>query len=71
MADIVNLRGFRKARAKLTRAEEADRNRVKFGVGKAAKSAAGLERERAAKALEGGRLADRRDGGTRGPAPDA
>ena len=48
MAEIVNLRRARKAKARAGAAKEADANRTKHGV---AKSVRGLEEKRRAKTL--------------------
>ncbi len=45
MGEIVNLRRARKRRARLASAAGADANRVKFGVGKPDRAAAGAQRD--------------------------
>lgn len=53
MADIVNLRRVRKAKARVERQEEAAGNRRLFGRTKAEKEIASAERERAERRIEG------------------
>ena len=52
----VNLRAFRKAKARTEAERAAEANRVKFGRTKAEKAAARAEAERAAKAHAAGRI---------------
>ena len=56
MAEIVNLRWVKKARAAEAEAAQAQQNRVRFGRTGEAKARDRLERERSAKQTEGARL---------------
>jgi len=51
MADNVNLRQARKARARVEKEKTADANRIAFGRTKAEKQASSLEKRRVDKAL--------------------
>lgn len=53
MADIVNLRTFRKQKARSGKEAEAEANRLKFGRSKAEKQREALEKARAEKHVEG------------------
>lgn len=53
MADIINLRFVRKAKAKAAQSSEAQANRVKFGRTKAEKARDKTEAERSARAIDG------------------
>lgn len=53
MAEIINLRSVRKARAKAEKTSEAQANRVKFGRTKAEKARDKIEAERAARSIDG------------------
>lgn len=53
MAEIVNLRTVRKAKAKAEHANEAQANRAKFGRTKAEKARDQAEAERAVRAIDG------------------
>ncbi len=53
MADIVNLRTFRKQKARSGKEAEAEANRLKFGRTKAEKQREALEKARAEKHVEG------------------
>lgn len=53
MADIVNLRAFRKQKARAGKEEAAEANRLKFGRTKTEKQRDALEKARAAKHIEG------------------
>lgn len=55
MADVINLRTARKAKARAAAAAEADRNRVVHGRTKGEKQAAKLEVEALRKKLDGAR----------------
>lgn len=55
MAEIINLRTVRKARARLNAAVTADANRAKFGRSKAQKQSDAAEAARRAKLLDGAR----------------
>lgn len=55
MAEIVNLRMARKAKARAAQAAEADANRTRFGRTKAEKMRDQIESERAARILDGAR----------------
>ncbi len=56
MAEIVNLRAARKAKARKLAGERAEGNRQRFGRTKAEKAAAVRERERSEAMLDGARL---------------
>ncbi|KPL67913.1 hypothetical protein SZ64_07145 [Erythrobacter sp. SG61-1L] len=56
MAEIVNLRMARKAKARTGKADQAAANRAKFGQTKAEKSIQRDEAERAGRALDGAKL---------------
>lgn len=56
MAEIINLRRARKARARADAQMTADANRSKFGRSKAEKASDGAETTRRAKLLDGARL---------------
>ncbi len=58
MAEIVNLRRFRKAAARRRKAEAAADNRVRHGVDKATREAARKTREREGRQLDGARRED-------------
>jgi hypothetical protein len=72
MADIVNLRTARKARARAEAEKQAADNRVRFGRTKAEKQTTRGETARAAKAHDAGRIApaDPKSGNHPGPKPD-
>lgn len=55
MAEIINLRTPRKARARADAAVQADANRAKFGRSKAEKQGEAAETARRAKLLDGAR----------------
>lgn len=55
MAEIVNLRSARKARARAAHESEAQANRAKFGRTKAEKARDRIEAERAARFIDGAR----------------
>ncbi|UJW74097.1 DUF4169 family protein [Rhizobium sp. SL42] len=57
-ADIVNLRQFRKAKARTEKEATAEQNRISFGRTKAEKSLTRSLNEKANKAHEQGRLED-------------
>ena len=67
-ADIVNLRQFRKDKARLEKEKEAEQNRLTFGRAKAEKSLTKARNEKAEKSLDQGRL-DKPPHGDEGP-PD-
>jgi hypothetical protein len=52
MADIINLRMARKAKARADSAAKADENRARFGRTKAEKASDAAMREKAARALD-------------------
>lgn len=56
MADIINLRTFRKAKARSEAEKRAEENRVKFGQTKAEKNTRRAEKKRVEKVLDGGRI---------------
>jgi len=56
MAEIVNLRMARKAKAREEAGKQAEANRTKHGRGKAERALSKAEAERAARALEGAKL---------------
>lgn len=53
MGEVVNLRSLRKAKARISRAAEAQANRAKFGRTRAEKLREAQEAERLVKALDG------------------
>ncbi len=53
MAEIINLRSVRKAKAKAEKTSEVQANRVKFGRTKAEKSRDKIEAARATRAIDG------------------
>ncbi|MGK9054166.1 DUF4169 family protein [Neorhizobium sp. CSC1952] len=55
-AEIVNLRQFRKGKARLEKEKDAEQNRITFGRSKAEKSLTKARNEKADKALDQGRL---------------
>ena len=60
MAEIINLRMARKARARDAVQKQADENRVIFGQTKAEKQARKAEKARAEKALLAGKIDNKR-----------
>lgn len=58
MAEIINLRTARKAKARADAAAHADRNRAAFGRTKADKHAATREKDALARALDGVKLSE-------------
>ncbi|ODT80380.1 MAG: DUF4169 domain-containing protein [Pelagibacterium sp. SCN 64-44] len=58
MADIVNLRTFRKQKARSVREAEAEANRLKFGRSKGEKQQDLAEKARAEKHIEGHKRED-------------
>lgn len=62
-ADIVNLRQFWKQKARSEKEKQADQNRLSFGRTKAEKNLTSALNEKAAKALDQGRL-EKDDGRT-------
>lgn len=56
MADVINLRAARKAKARAAATAQAERNRAAFGRTKAEKRTAKLEAEALQKALDGAKL---------------
>ena len=56
MAEVVNLRLARKARARADAARVAEENRARHGEGKAQKKARLAEAKRAGRALDGARI---------------
>lgn len=57
MAEIVNLRRARKQRARQEAEQQAQQNRIAFGRTKAERSLTQAERDKAARILDGHRLA--------------
>lgn len=55
-ADIVNLRQFRKQKARSEKEKQAEQNRLSFGRTKAEKNLTSALNEKAEKALDQGRL---------------
>ena len=55
-ADIVNLRQFRKQKARSEKEKQAEQNRLSFGRTKAEKTLTSALNEKAEKALDQGRL---------------
>jgi len=62
MAEIINLRMARKAKARSEAEKKAEANRAKFGQTKAEKTVRKLEETRASRAHEAGRLEKPEDG---------
>ena len=58
MADIVNLKAFRKQKARTEKEREAEANRLKFGRTKAEKKQTAAEADLAARNLDGHKLDD-------------
>lgn len=58
MAEIVNLRSFRKQKARADKESAAEANRLKFGRTKAEKAGAAAEKARAEKHIEGHKRED-------------
>jgi Domain of unknown function (DUF4169) len=58
MADIINLRRFKKDRARTEKAEQADVNRVKFGQTKAEKQVREAEKTLSNRTLDGHKRSD-------------
>lgn len=56
MAEIINLRSARKARARVAHQQQANENRTRFGRTKAEKARDRIEAERAERAQDGARL---------------
>jgi hypothetical protein len=61
MAEIINLRSARKAKARADAEKQAAENRVKFGQKKTDKQARKAEKSRAEKAHEAGRIEDKKE----------
>lgn len=61
MADVINLRAARKAKARAAANAQAERNRAAFGRTKDEKRAARLEAEALGKKLDGAKREDRSD----------
>ncbi|MGO4735166.1 DUF4169 family protein [Bosea sp. 2KB_26] len=57
MAEIINLRRARKQRQRVAAEAKADQNRIDFGRSKAERSLAEARREKAARELDGHKLA--------------
>lgn len=55
-ADVVNLRQFRKAKARTQKEKQADQNRLTFGRTKAEKSLTDALRQKAEKTLDAGHI---------------
>lgn len=55
-AEIVNLRQFKKAKARLDKEKEADQNRLTFGRTKAEKSLTKARNDKAEKTFDQGKL---------------
>lgn len=58
MAEIVNLRTFRKQKARSAKDADAEANRLKFGRTKAEKLQVAAEKERADKHIDGHKIDD-------------
>lgn len=58
MAEIVNLRNFRKQKARTAKETEAEANRLKFGRTKAEKAIDSIEKARAEKHVDGHKRED-------------
>lgn len=61
MAEIINLRRVRKQRARQEAEQQAQQNRITFGRTKAERSLTEAERDKAARTLDGHRLASQPD----------
>ena len=61
MGDVVNLRQFRKTKARAEKQKSAEQNRITFGRTKAEKELTRARNEKAEKTLDQGRL-DKPDG---------
>ena len=61
MADLVNLRQARKAKARSAKEQQAEQNRAKFGRTKAEKGRDATDAKRVTQALDGAHLKDRKD----------
>ncbi|AVH42228.1 DUF4169 family protein [Agrobacterium tumefaciens] len=61
-ADIVNLRQFRKQKARSEKEKQAEQNRLSFGRTKTEKNLTSALNEKAEKALDQGRLEKNDDG---------
>ena len=61
-ADIVNLRQFRKQKARSEKEKQAEQNRLSFGRTKVEKNLTSALNEKAEKALDQGRLEKNDDG---------
>ncbi|MFJ1308644.1 DUF4169 family protein [Agrobacterium sp. P15N1-A] len=61
-ADIVNLRQFRKQKARSEKEKQAEQNRLSFGRTKTEKNLTSALNEKAGKALDQGRLEKNDDG---------
>jgi hypothetical protein len=68
-ADIVNLKQFRKQRARAEKEEEASRNRAQFGRTKLERAESAAEVARGAKLLDGARLEPPQNDGRDDPDP--
>lgn len=56
MADVVNLRQFRKTKARAEKEKSAEQNRITFGRTKAEKDLTRARNEKAGRALDQGRI---------------
>lgn len=54
--DIINLRKFRKDKARSEKEKQADANRAKFGMSKAEKQKTQSERDQIARIIDGAKL---------------
>lgn len=59
--DIVNLRKFRKEKARTEAEKRADTNRAKFGISKAEKQKTQSEKNQIARIVDGARLPSHKD----------
>lgn len=60
-ADIINLRTFRKDKARSEKEKEAEVNRAKFGMSKAEKQKTRSEKDQMARIVDGARLNSDKD----------
>jgi len=60
MAEIVNMRRMRKAKARVAKAAEADANRTKHGVAKSVRDLANARKEHAERTIDAHKLDDQK-----------
>lgn len=61
MAEIINLKSVKKARARVEKEREADANRAKFGRTKAERTLAEAEQDKRDRTLDGARIEETDD----------